>query len=367
MQRYEIRGAGPQDEDALLALARFLNSVNLPNDRESIRRLLMGSEASFSGAVPPAQRRYVFVLWDLVEQRAVGTSMIVAQHGQREAPYIYFDVIPEEKYSHAVDRHFNHQLLRLGFSYDGPTELGGLVVDPSYRKAPERLGLLISYVRFLFIAARRGDFKDELIAELLPPLLPDGTSHLWEALGRRFTGMSYAEADFLSSQDKAFIRDLFPSGVIHASLLSEDAQRVIGQVGAQTKGVEKMLRRIGFTYAERVDPFDGGPHFIADTDRVTLVRHTLALPTAVAPGDAGVIHLVGRLTDAPPYFTALRVPAVIEAGAVKLTREDQEQLGATPGEPVYALPLSPRATLASDAERARPEGSAEQGEEQASS
>ncbi len=367
MQRYEIRGAGPQDEDALLALARFLNSVNLPNDRESIRRLLMGSEASFSGAVPPEKRRYVFVLWDLVEQRAVGTSMIVAQHGQREAPYIYFDVIPEEKYSHAVDRHFNHQLLRLGFSYDGPTELGGLVVDPSYRKAPERLGLLISYVRFLFIAARRGDFKDELIAELLPPLLPDGTSHLWEALGRRFTGMSYAEADFLSSQDKAFIRDLFPSGVIHASLLSEDAQRVIGQVGAQTKGVEKMLRRIGFTYAERVDPFDGGPHFIADTGQVTLVKHTLALPVSDLRG-AGTTHLIGRITSAPPYFTALRVPARIEGGAVQLTQADQEQLELTPGERVHALPLSPRgATLTSDADRAQAEGGAEQHGKQASS
>ena len=34
---------------------------------------------------------------------------------------------------------------------------------------------------------------------------------------------------------------------------------MIGEVGAQTRGVEKLLRRIGFRYAERVDPFDGGP------------------------------------------------------------------------------------------------------------
>lgn len=342
MERYEIRAAQRHDEDALLLLARFLNTVNLPNDRASIRRLLAASEASFSGAVPVVKRRFVFVLWDLVEERAVGTSMIVAQHGQREAPYIYLDVIPEEKYSNAVDRHFQHQLLRIGFSYDGPTELGGLVVDPSYRKAPERLGLLISYVRFLFIAARRGDFKAELIAELLPPLLPDGTSHLWEALGRRFTGMSYAEADFLSSQDKAFIRDLFPSGAIHVSLLSPDAQRVIGEVGAQTKGVEKMLRRIGFSYAERVDPFDGGPHFIADTDRVTLVKHTLALPVADAVGEPGAPHLIGHLTPGPPYFTALRVPAVVDADVVRLSPAAQQQLGLSPGESVYALPLSAR-------------------------
>ena len=47
---------------------------------------------------------------------------------------------------------------------------------------------------------------------------------------------------------------------------------MIGAVGEQTRGVEKLLRRIGFRYAERVDPFDGGPHFVAPTDDVSLVR-----------------------------------------------------------------------------------------------
>jgi arginine N-succinyltransferase len=122
----------------------------------------------------------------------------------------------------------------------------------------------------LFIAMHREDFRDELIAELLPPLEPDGTSHLWEAYGRKFTGLSYREADRLSRSNKEFVRGLFPAE-IYASLLPEDAQQVIGEVGAETRGVEKMLRRIGFEYAERVDPFDGGPHFAAATDRVTLV------------------------------------------------------------------------------------------------
>ena len=37
---------------------------------------------------------------------------------------------------------------------------------------------------------------------------------------------------------------------------------MIGQVGPDTKSVETMLRQIGFKYAERIDPFDGGPHFV---------------------------------------------------------------------------------------------------------
>jgi arginine N-succinyltransferase len=34
-------------------------------------------------------------------------------------------------------------------------------------------------------------FRDRVLSELLPPLEADGTSKLWEALGRRFTGLTY--------------------------------------------------------------------------------------------------------------------------------------------------------------------------------
>ena len=37
---YEIRGAVPADEDQLLEVASYLNTVNLPNDREEIRGIL---------------------------------------------------------------------------------------------------------------------------------------------------------------------------------------------------------------------------------------------------------------------------------------------------------------------------------------
>lgn len=337
--RYEIRGATPEDEDALLSLARELNTVNLPHDRGHIRRLLLHTTASFTGELAPKLRKYVFVLWDLHTGRAAGTSMVVAQLGRRGAPYIYFDVLSEEKYAGSVDRHFHHRLLRIGYSYDGPTEIGGLVVAPEYRAAPERLGLLVSYVRFLFIASRRSLFRDILLAELLPPLLADGTSYLWEAVGRRFTGMSYAEADLLSSENKDFIRDLFPRDAIYVTLLSPEAQEVIGKVGDQTKGVEKMLRRVGFEYAGRVDPFDGGPHFTASTDAVLPVKDTLhatfAGPlsgTAQAPA-----HLLGREIPGPPFFRAVLAPARIRGGELHTTGAAIRQLQLSDGEPVSCL------------------------------
>lgn len=346
MLTYEIRGALPSDEDALLQVAHYLNTVNLPDDREAVRGILEQAQKSFTHQIKdPKRREYVFVLLDndaAGGPRLIGTSMVIAQLGRRDAPYIYLDVIDEERYSATLDRHFKHTTLSIGYSFNGPTEIGGLILHPEYRKVPERIGLFLSYVRFLFIKMHRDAFRDEVLAELLPPLEADGTSHLWDALGRHFTGLTYAEADFLSKKNKEFIRGLFPEGTLYASLLPKQAQEVIGKVGAQTRGVEKMLRRIGFRYAERVDPFDGGPHFTAPTDEITLVQRThRAKIVRLVSGHERPKHraLVGIDLDAPPYF---------RAGWTHWSESDQggtmeaavaEHLGLSVGDEVWALPL----------------------------
>jgi arginine N-succinyltransferase len=341
---YEIRGAVPADEDQLFDVATHLNTVNLPADRGEIRGLLDYAQRSFTGAIKdPRRREYVFVVVDRERNRIVGTSMIIGQLGRRDAPYIYVDVFEEERYSATLDRHFRHVVLKIGYSYNGPTEIGGLIVSPEYRKQPEKLGLLISYVRFLFIKLHRDWFRDELLAELLPPLEPDGTSHLWNALGRKFTDMTYAEADRLSKKNKEFIKGLFPEGPVYASLLPQDAQDVIGKVGMQTKGVERMLRRVGFRYAWRVDPFDGGPHFTAPTDEVSLVQRTqeARVSRLVPEAEASKARaLVAIEQPGPPYFRSVATPFRLEEGAaLEITAEAAHALGIAEGAPVWLLPL----------------------------
>ncbi|MGF1469284.1 MAG: arginine N-succinyltransferase [Sandaracinaceae bacterium] len=343
--RFEIRAACAHDTDELLSLAAHLDSVNLPHDRDEIASILDLSERSFAGAIrDPRQRQYVFLLRDAEQGRPVGTSMILAQLGSREAPYIFFDVRREERYSATLDRHFVHRILTIGFSYHGPTEIGGLVVHPDYRLVPQRLGRMVSYVRFLFLATHRPDFQERVLAELMPPLLPDGTSHLWEAVGRHFTGLSYREADRLSKKNKEFIRGLFPSGDIYTSLLPPAAQEVIGQVGPQTLGVAKMLTRIGFRYRERVDPFDGGPHYMAPTDEIELVLRTReAQVEAGEPGAAGGPALVAVERDARPYFRAVGCRVEGRDGrfdAVRIAGDGRAHLDVGPGDSVAVLPLA---------------------------
>jgi arginine N-succinyltransferase len=338
--RYEIRAATRAHVAELSELARHLNTVNLPDDPDALRHLLEVSEQSWSGEIrDPRKREYVFMLWDRNEERAVGTSTIIAQLGRRGVPYIYLEVREQEKYSATLDRHYIHRVLTTRYSYDGPTEIGGLVMHPDSRRSPERLGTLISYVRFLFIAMRRSDFRDQLLAELLPPFEPDGSSLLWEAYGRRFTGLSYREADVLSKSNKEFVRSLFPEE-IYATLLSPEAQHVIGEVGPATRGVEKMLRRIGFEYAQRVDPFDGGPHFTCPTDRVSLVAAARAIDEPFS-GPIPERALLGAAFGGPPYFVA--VPFRFETGgrATEIPRAAVAQMGAEPaGAGLFWAPLA---------------------------
>lgn len=347
---FEIRGSTLEDEEQLLDIARHLNTVNLPDDAEAMKQILDHSHKSFTGAIKdPRRRQYVFVLVDRAKDRIIGTSMVFGQLGRKDAPYIYLDVIDEERYSQTLDRHFEHTILKIGYSYNGPTEIGGLVLHPDYRQVPERLGTFISYVRFLFIKMHRELFRDEVLAELLPPLEKDGTSHLWDALGRHFTGMTYAEADKLSRQNKEFIRGLFPEGTIYASLLPKQAQDVIGKVGAQTRGVEKLLKRIGFRFADRVDPFDGGPHFTAMTDEISLVINTGHLKVARIVDDKAVEALtpekrkravVAVPVNGPPFFRAVLAHYEEKKGdACAIGAQGARALGLDVGSEAWVLPL----------------------------
>lgn len=343
-----VRDVAPEDLDGLARAAEHLDSVNLPDDRDALKAIIERSRRSFSSELPVEDRCFVFVAVDAARGELVGTSMVFAQHGSRRAPHVYFDVLEEERYSETLDRHFVHQILRIGYNYKGLTEIGGLVVRPEFRRSPERIGRTLSSIRFMYIALHRALFLDDVLSELMPPLEPDGTSLLWEALGRKFTGLSYQEADRLSQDNKEFIRALFPQDPLYVSLLPAHVQRLVGQVGPDTKGVERMLREIGFSYAHRIDPFDGGPHFQAKTDAISLIRRTRAVRAAAVrgggarPGELAGAALLAREQNEPPYFTALRAVVTSAPQApdeVIVGPEAQRLLKVTDGDQIAYLPL----------------------------
>ena len=323
----------------MLTVAEHLDTVNLPADRKVIEDILERSERSFSEAVPIPEREFLFVLEDLASRRIIGTSMIYAQHGTKRAPHIFYRVEDDERYSVTLDKYFVHQTLRIGYNYNGPTEIGGLILLPEYRRSSESLGKTLSYVRFLFIRMHRPWFRSHVLSELLPPLEPDGTSRLWEALGRKFTGLTYQEADHRSKDNKEFIHALFPDEPIHTELLPDDVRAIIGQVGPDTQAVERMLRRVGFEYADQIDPFDGGPHFMARTDDISLVREAreVAVTTVEhADGERPWAVLAVEAAGARPSFRALGARVIpMTPGALGITDDARRRLGVEDGQRVW--------------------------------
>jgi len=334
---FRIRQSYREDVEQVLAVAEHLDTVNLPADRKSIEGLLDRSERSFHDELPEVEREFLFVLEDLERKKIIGTSMIYAQHGTKRAPHIFFRVENDERYSVTLDRYMVHQTLRIGYNYNGPTEIGGLILLPEYRRNTDALGKALSYVRFLFMRMHRPLFRDHVLSELLPPLEADGTSKLWESLGRHFTGLTYQEADRISKDNKEFIHALFPDDPIHTELLPADVREIIGQVGEETRGVEKMLRRIGFDYAEQIDPFDGGPHFVAKTDDITIVHDAKELAVRSHDVEGKRWAIIGvELPGVRPTFRAISARvATIESGVVGLTEDACRRLGVEDGQKVW--------------------------------
>ncbi len=277
-----LRPAEADDLDALVDLARQLDSVNLPSDADFLRQRIASSIASFGRKLEDWRKGvYVFVLEDAEAHRCIGTSMILAKSGTQEAPFYWLEVSTEERRSFELGRRFLHTKLRLRSTEDGPTEVGGLVLDPAYRQHARKCGKALSVVRFAYISMHPDRFEGFVIAEMLSRFEAPGTNLLWEAFGARFTGLSYREADRLSARTKQFIADLFPRDPVYATLFPSDVQAVIGRPADTAQAAVRILEKVGFQPLNQVDPFDGGPYYGAARDAIVSVRERREL---VLPG-----------------------------------------------------------------------------------
>jgi len=345
---YVLRDVQKSDLHGLHRLAGELDTVNLPDDEKELAQAIDKSCRSFDGRIRnPFEREYLFVLEDIAREKVVGCSLIIAQHGTRDAPHIFFDVYEKEHYSQSVDRHFKHRVLSIGYNFDGPTEIGGLIVDPAYRQK-DKPGKQLSYVRFLFVAMHPSRFRERILVELLPRLDEDRRSPLWEALGRKFTGLSYQEADRLSRENKEFIQQLFPPGEIYATIFTQKIQDAIGEVGPETGGAKQMLTRIGFRYDERIDPFDGGPHYSASTREIEPVRRYRRGRLAEEPLPAGAEARAGEVEErlvaverpqGRNRFRAVRCLCNFRDATLRLPEAAVRALGAKPGDRLHTIPF----------------------------
>ncbi|HBQ20667.1 MAG: hypothetical protein A2Z91_06760 [Deltaproteobacteria bacterium GWA2_38_16] len=337
---FVLRSVRLDDFKQILSLSKMLNAINLSTIPEELQRQVQRSVSAFSGEVRiKGEADYIFCIEDTESNKIIGTSMIMAQHGTRESPHFYFQVLRLEKFSQTIHSGIVHQVLRLGYDMDGPTEVGGLVLHPAFRHAGKHLGKQLSWGRFLYIAMHRRRFKDRVISEFLPPLTPDGKSPLWEAIGQKFTNLPYLEADRISRKNKEFILSLFPRQDIYICLLEARVRELIGQVGEDSLPAKRMLESTGLKYLEMIDPFDGGPHYGARMKDIALIKMTKTLKlkkgTMRSWKEEG---LVG--TDKNGEFRAVYTECKIEGKRIYIPQEVREILMVEPGEVLHFLPFS---------------------------
>jgi len=367
-----IRRARVEDAGTLLKLARMVHFINLPADKELIDLKITQSRLSFlraaSGERPPgdngAARKpekpvgvtglssadftrdiFMFVAESREDRTALGTSQVLARMGGPGNPNYSFKLEQRSTFAPDLKTGTTHVVARLHGDETGPTEIGGLILQPASRG--HRVGRFLSFVRFHFIALHRHLFADRILAEMMAPITEDGRSLLWEYLGRRFIPLSYTEADKQCQRSRKFIPALLPSGDIYLSLLPPEARDVVGEVGPETVPARRMLERLGFQYTGFVDPFDGGPLLETRTDDVPIIRATreaeLGEPAARSkcrqPAMVSTLHQDGE-------FYAVQEDCCIDSkGRVCLPREAMESLH---GEPGMAAGYTDMASIASD-------------------
>ena len=264
---FVIRQAMPDDLSTLLKLAKMVHFLNLPADRDLIAAKIARSRRSFAGQeANEREREFMFVLEDADTGSVVGTCCAIGRVGWPGWPHVFLQVRRREHWSSDLQQGITHVTVEFGTEESGFSEVGGLILAPGYRGHKERLGSLLSLVRFHFMGLHRDKFHKRVLAELMGPVTPDSRTLLWEYLGRRFINLSYQEADLFCQHSKEFMTSLWPRGEIHASILPPDARALIGKVGEETVPAKVLLERQGFKSTDHVDPFDGGPYLAAQRD-----------------------------------------------------------------------------------------------------
>ncbi len=350
------------DATTLLKLAKMVHFINLPADQEIITEKIINSRASFERAAGVNRKQltpkrhsgsggisektaladlFMFVLDDTRNPGCLGTSQIVSQMGGPGNPNVCFKLETRDKYSETLKFGTKTIVARIHLDESGPTEIGGLILQPSFRGHPDKLGRFISSVRFHFIGLHRRVFRPTVLAEMMAPITSDGENMIWNALGRRFIPLSYTEADRFCQYSREFMTALLPIGDIQLSILPPEVRMQFGEVGKETVPARRMLEKLGFRYENFVDPFDGGPYLFAKTDEISIVRDTrkLELGDPVAASDA-VGQAIVSVLDKDGEFFAVQTPYHMDRqGRVCVPREAYEALGATTGAVAGFTPL----------------------------
>lgn len=297
--------------------------TSLPVNDELLMRKISRSEQSFSKPVnQPGDEGYLFVLEDTVTGEVCGTSALEAAVGLDDAFYHYHlgKVVHS---SRSLGVYKTVDILTLCNDYTGVSELCTLFLRESRRE--KNNGRLLSKMRFLFMAEFPQRFAERVIAEMRGISNEDGSSPFWQWLQEHFFSLDFPTADYLTGiGQKVFIAELMPKYPIYVSLLSKQAQAVIGKVHDKTRPALALLQSEGFSNRGYVDIFDAGPTVEARVEHIRSVRNSRRLQVVIGSVSGGQPHLICNIKvadfratwlalDVSEHSEQLTIPADVAA------------------------------------------------------
>jgi arginine N-succinyltransferase len=285
---YVMRAAGPADLEGFKELRAIAGAgfTSLMLDDKAMAEKLALAERSFaSTATAPGVERYFIALEHIETGALAGCWGVKATIGETP-PFFNFRMITEAQSSAAVNRRFDMRVLIGVNDFTGCTEVGSLFVRPEHRA--NGVGRALAQCRYMLMAGQPERFREQVVSELRGVVSPDGVSPFWEAVGRHFFRMDFAEADKLSAiTDNQFILDLMPQHPIYVDLLPEAARAALGQCHKDGEGARRLLEWEGFSFSNVVDIFDGGPLMSAPRDAIRTRREARRVRLEPANGSGG--------------------------------------------------------------------------------
>lgn len=270
-----LRPVEPTDLPQLQQLARasLVGVTSLPDDSERLREKIASSCTSFdSAAATHGPENYFFVLEDLASQRLVGCSEILATAGFDEP---FYSLRNRHFTSASRELNITHGVPALSLCHDlsGHTLLRGFHIDASLTRTP--FAELLSRARLLFIAAHAPRFAEAVITEIVGYSDENGHSPFWDALGKHFFDLPYAEAERLCGlQSRSFLAELMPQYPIYVPMLPPAAQECIGRIHPAGQEAFDILEREGFETNSYIDLFDAGPTLYARTANIRSIARS---------------------------------------------------------------------------------------------
>lgn len=266
---WQVKPVRAQDLPALESLMNSnpLRLSTLPADTDHLAARISAAEAGFAG-----QDSKATLLFGLHEDSGALRGICGIQpYAGGDEPFYSYRIDELVHASRHLQIHQRQPVLYLSHELTGLTSLCSFTMEEPLR-ATAAFDLL-TRSRLMYIAAHREQFTDELICEIQGIWDEQGQSLFWKSVGELFFGLDFITADnHCALHGKTIIAELLPPYPIYTTLLPEAVRQALAAAHPRTERTTRWLEQEGLAKSRYIDPFDAGPTYRGEIDKMRSVR-----------------------------------------------------------------------------------------------